>query len=179
MNTANLLTIFRILLVPVFAVFLYRGTPESRFIALCIFFVAGITDAIDGLIARGRDQVSKFGKHVDPIADKILLITAFIMLTLDKSIPAFLTIIVIARDIVIISGFFILCVVLGSLEPKPSKVSKCTTFLQIFTIIYALLLNIRVSPGIFIVWIAVIFTAISGVNYMIYGVKLLNGARKT
>lgn len=177
MNTANLLTIFRILLVPVFAVFLYKGTPESRLIALGIFFIAGITDAIDGLIARKRDQVSKFGKHVDPIADKILLITAFIMLTLDKSIPIFLTIIVIARDIVIISGFLILYVVLGSLEPNPSKMSKCTTFLQIFTIIYALL-NIRVPSVLFVVWITVVFTVISGVNYIIYGVKLLNGARK-
>ena len=177
MNTANLLTIFRILLVPVFAVFLHKGTPETRLMALGIFFIAGITDAIDGLIARKRDQVSKFGKHVDPIADKILLITAFIILTLDKSIPVFLTIIVIARDIVIISGFFILCVVLGSLEPKPSKISKCTTFLQILTVIYALL-NIRVPSVFFIVWTTVVFTVISGINYIIYGVKLLNGARK-
>ena len=177
MNTANFLTIFRMLLVPVFAVFLCRGTPESRLIALIVFFVAGITDAIDGLIARRKDQVSKFGKHIDPIADKMLLITAFILLTLDKSIPVFLTVIVIARDIVIISGFFILCVVLGSLEPKPSKMSKCTTFLQVFTIIYALL-NIRVPSVLFIVWITVVFTVISWINYIIYGVKLLNGARK-
>ncbi len=178
MNTANLLTIFRVLLVPVFAVFLYRGTPESRLIALGIFLVAAITDALDGLIAQRRNQISKFGKKADPIADKILLITAFIMLTLDNSIPRFLTTIVIARDIVIVSGCLILYIVLGSPELKPSKISKCTTFLQIFTIIYALLLNIRVSPGIFIVWITVVFTVISGVNYMIYGVKLLNGARK-
>jgi len=163
--------------VPVFAVFLCRGTPESRLIALIVFFVAGITDAIDGLIARRRDQVSKFGKHIDPIADKILLITAFIILTLDKSIPVFLTVIVIARDIVIVSGFLILCVVLGSLEPKPSKMSKCTTFLQVFTIIYALL-NIRVPSVLFIVWITVVFTVISWINYIIYGVKLLNGDRK-
>ena len=162
---------------PVFAVFLCRGTPESRLIALIVFFVAGITDAIDGLIARRRDQVSKFGKHIDPIADKILLITAFIILTLDKSIPVFLTVIVIARDIVIVSGFLILCVVLGSLEPKPSKMSKCTTFLQVFTIIYALL-NIRVPSVLFIVWITVVFTVISWINYIIYGVKLLNGDRK-
>ncbi|MFH1905551.1 MAG: CDP-diacylglycerol--glycerol-3-phosphate 3-phosphatidyltransferase [bacterium] len=180
MDTANFLTVFRILLVPVFAVFLHKGTPETRLIALGIFFIAGITDAIDGLIARKRDQVSKFGKHVDPIADKILLITAFIMLTLDKSIPAFLTIVVIVRDVVIISGFLILYVALGGLEPKPSKISKCTTFLQIFTIIYTLL-NIRVPSVLFvdpIVWITVVFTVTSGVNYMIYGVKLLNGARK-
>ena len=177
MSTANFLTIFRILLVPVFAVFLYRGTAESRLIALGIFLIASITDAIDGWIARKRDMVSKFGKHVDPIADKILLITAFIMLTLNKSIPAFLTIIVIARDIVIISGFFILCVVLGSLEPKPSKMSKCTTFLQVFTIIYALL-NIKIPSMLFIVWITVGFTVISGINYIIYGVKLLNVNRE-
>ncbi|MCK5594996.1 CDP-alcohol phosphatidyltransferase family protein [bacterium] len=177
MSTANFLTIFRILLVPVFAVFLYMGTPETRLIALSIFLIAGITDAIDGWIARKRNQVSKFGKHVDPIADKILLITAFIMLTLDKSIPVFLTVIVIARDIVIISGFFILCVVLGSLEPKPSKISKCTTFLQIFTIVYALL-NIRVPSMVFIVWTTIGFTAISGINYIIYGAKLLNGNKK-
>ena len=178
MNTANLLTIFRVLLVPVFAAFLYKGTPESRLIALGIFFIAAITDAIDGLIAQRRNQTSKFGKKADPMADKILLITAFIMLTLDKSIPAFLTIIVIARDIVIISGFLILYIVLGDLEPKPSRISKCTTFLQIFTIIYALL-SIRVPSILFIVWITVVFTVISGINYMIYGVKLLNGARKT
>jgi len=144
---------------------------------LGIFLIAGITDAVDGWIARKRDQVSKFGKHVDPIADKILLITAFIMLTMDKSIPAFLTIIVIVRDIVIISGFFILCVALGSLEPKPSKISKCTTFLQVFMIIYALL-NISVPSMFFIVWITVGFTVISGINYIIYGVKLLSGNRK-
>ncbi len=177
MNTANLLTIFRVLLVPIFAVFLYKGTPETRLIALGIFFVAAITDALDGLIAQRRNQISRFGKKADPIADKILLITAFIMLTLDKSIPAFLTIIVIARDIIIISGFLILYVVLGGLEPKPSKISKCTTFLQIFTIIYALL-NIRVPSILFIVWITVIFTVISGINYVICGVKLLNGNRK-
>lgn len=178
MNTANLLTIFRVLLVPVFAVFLHKGTPETRLIALGIFLIAAITDALDGLIAQRRNQISKFGKKADPIADKILLITAFIMLTLDKSIPAFLTIIVIARDIIIVSGFLMLYIVLGkNLEPKPSKVSKCTTFLQIFTIIYALL-SIRVPSILFIVWITVIFTVISGVNYMIYGVKLLNGNRK-
>ena len=177
MNTANLLTIFRVLLVPVFAVFLYKGTPGTRLIALGVFLIAAITDAIDGLIAQRRNQISKFGKKADPIADKILLITAFIMLTLDKSIPAFLTIIVIARDIIIISGFLILYTVLGNLEPKPSRISKCTTFLQIFTIIYALL-SIRVPSILFIVWITVIFTVISGVNYMIYGVKLLNDNRK-
>ena len=178
MNTANLLTIFRVLLVPVFAVFLYEGTPESRLIALGIFLVAAVTDALDGLIAQRKNQVSTFGKRADPIADKILLITAFIMLTLDNSIPAFLTIIVIARDIVIVSGCFILYRVLGNLEFKPSKISKCTTFLQIFTIIYALL-NIRVPSILFIVWTTVVFTVISGVNYIIYGVKLLNGNRKT
>ncbi|MBU0479190.1 CDP-alcohol phosphatidyltransferase family protein [bacterium] len=177
MNTANFLTVFRILLVPVFAIFLHKGTPETRLIALGIFFIAGITDAIDGLIARKRDQVSKFGKHIDPIADKILLITAFIMLMMDGSIPVFLTIVVVARDVIIISGFLILYVVLGGLEPKPSKVSKCTTFLQIFTIIYALL-NIKVPSISFIVWTTMVFTVISGINYTIHGVKLLNGDRK-
>lgn len=162
---------------PVFAIFLHKGTPETRLIALGIFFIAGITDAIDGLIARKRDQVSKFGKHIDPIADKILLITAFIMLMMDGSIPVFLTIVVVARDVIIISGFLILYVVLGGLEPKPSKVSKCTTFLQIFTIIYALL-NIKVPSISFIVWTTMVFTVISGINYTIHGVKLLNGDRK-
>ena len=178
MNTANLLTIFRVLLVPVFAVFLYKGTPESRLIALGIFLVAAITDALDGLVAQRKNQISTFGKRADPIADKILLITAFIMLTLDNSIPRFLTTIVIARDVVIVSGCLILYIVLGSPELKPSKISKCTTFLQIFTIIYALL-SIRVPSILFyIVWITVVFTVISGINYVIYGVKLLNGNRK-
>lgn len=99
MNLANKLTLMRIFLVPVFLIFIVvRQIPYGRSIATAIFIIAAITDKLDGYIARSRNQVTKFGKIMDPLADKLLVSSALIALVEFHVIPAWIAIVIIARE---------------------------------------------------------------------------------
>ena len=101
MNTANKLTMVRVALIPVFLAILYIGFPGSSYAAMAVFIIAGLTDMLDGYIARSRNQVTDFGKFVDPLADKILVVSALLWFVEKGSIPAWAAIIVVIREFIV------------------------------------------------------------------------------
>ena len=105
MNLPNILTIIRIVLVPVFLLLIFSN---SLYVATIVFAVAGLTDLIDGIIARKYGSVTRFGANLDPVADKLLLSSAFIALSIKEFIPLWLAIIVVARDSIMITTIMIL-----------------------------------------------------------------------
>ena len=177
MRLANKLTVLRILLVPVFViciVYYQPGNEKLRIIALCLFALAVLTDFGDGIIARAKGEKTKLGSILDPLADKLLLVSAFISLTqtqLRITLPVWVVIIVISRDIIIILGAAIVQFITGQLEIVPSRLGKLTTFFQMATVI-SILLNFTFSC--FFWYTAVVFTVLSGFDYIRQGNKLLN-----
>lgn len=135
-NVPNILTLFRVLLVPVFASFILDDRLNA---ALVVFMMAGITDALDGFIARAFSQRTEFGASFDPLADKILLVTAFLTLSFKGLIPVWLCALVILRDMVILAVVLYLRNAGRKVEIAPSLVGKLTTLFQIVAIVYALL----------------------------------------
>ncbi len=179
MTLANKITIFRILLIPFFiASLLYygEGLAYLRFVAFAIFAVACLSDAIDGGFARSRDQISELGTILDPIADKLLISSAFISLSIIKSvpdevrIPAGVVLAVITRDIIIVLGILIMQFLKGSVTIKPSALGKITTFFQMMAIL-AILAVFKFNK--FFVYPAVVFTVLSGIDYIWRGSKQL------
>ncbi|MCX5848283.1 MAG: CDP-diacylglycerol--glycerol-3-phosphate 3-phosphatidyltransferase [Deltaproteobacteria bacterium] len=177
MNIPNFITFLRIILVPVIVIFLIQGFYAK---ALIIFVIAGLTDALDGALARLLNKQTELGSFLDPLADKILLSTSFISLAIFGLIPGWLTVIVISRDFIILLGILILSMMSVTYEIKPVFVSKVTTALQIATVFFALLLKtvtydiISYDWIITLSWLTALFTIISGLIYIIKGIKLLN-----
>lgn len=178
MNFANKISTFRILTVPFFIaalMYYYRETREYlRFLALGIFLLGVISDAVDGYIARKSKQQSKAGLVLDPLGDKLLLMSSFICLGLIKEFPLrfplWVTFIVISRDAIILLGALVIYIVKQNIEIHPTKWGKLTTTFQMLSVI-AVLLQCRFS---FIVWwIAVFFTVFSGFDYVMRGFKIL------
>lgn len=174
MNLPNLLTLIRILLIPLFVILIIN---KSFSWALIIFALAGITDGIDGLIARITHQRTELGAYLDPIADKLLLSAGFITLAIIEMLPSWLAVIVIARDIIILLGILMMILTNIPLKIQPSLISKITTFLQISTI----LLVLMAPYGIFLKHLAIIaiygtmfFTVLSGGHYIYIGTRMVN-----
>ena len=141
MNLANKLTIFRIVLVPIMAIIPYlnlqgdfMGLPLMYFLMLLIFIVASITDKLDGYIARSRNQVTTFGKFLDPLADKILVLTAMVLLVELGKIPAWIPVIVLAREF-LVSGYRLVAVEKGGQVIAASIWGKLKTVTQMLAII--------------------------------------------
>ena len=141
LNLANKLTIFRIILVPVMAIIPYLnlqgdflGLPLTYFWMELIFIVASITDKMDGYIARSRNQVTTFGKFLDPLADKILVLTAMVLLVELGKIPAWIPIIVLAREF-LVSGYRLIAVEKGGKVIAASIWGKLKTVTQMIAII--------------------------------------------
>lgn len=137
----NLLSLFRMGLVPLFIISIIDGHP---FRALVIFLIAGITDALDGLIARVFKQQSLLGTYLDPIADKLLLVSAYVTLSIPQlnpgtQIPLWVTVLVIARDVVLVVVALILYLAAGVRSFPPSVLSKINTVLQVVTVVLVLL----------------------------------------
>lgn len=181
MNLANKITIGRILSIPFFVgsiVYYNANNLISRFMPLFIFSVAVISDAVDGFVARQFNQKTELGTMLDPIADKFLIISAMIWLSVSKSlpahmrVPAWLPILVISRDIIIVVGSVVIHFLKGSVEIMPTIWGKITTFLQMSTVI-AVLTGFPLKP---IIWNATgLFTVISGIDYIYKGSRSLNG----
>ena len=145
MNLANKLTIFRMILVPIMVIIPFLGInnevfgiPLSYIIIDIIFIIASITDKLDGYIARSRNQVTTFGKFLDPIADKILVLAAMIMLVEFGKLPAWIPIIVLAREF-IVSGYRLIAVEKGGKVVAASVWGKLKTVTQMIAIILAFL----------------------------------------
>ena len=173
MNLANKISITRIILIPFFiAAIIYSRLG----VALILFMVAVISDAADGFIARTLKQKTELGTILDPIADKLLLMSAYITLSIANlkeliTIPPYVMIVVISRDVIIVLGSIMVYMIKGSLEVSPSIVGKITTFFQMMTIV-SVLIQFNHSP---IVWnIAVTLTIASGIDYVIKGSRLFN-----
>lgn len=174
MNLANKISITRIILIPFFIAAVIYSRME---IALALFIIAVISDGADGLIARALKQKTELGTILDPMADKLLLISAYICLTIVNTIPPhlklppYVLIIVISRDAIIVLGSVIIYLVKGNLKISPSIIGKITTFFQMITIV-AILVRFEYS---YIVWnTAVLLTVASGIDYIIKGSRVLN-----
>ena len=143
MNLANKLTIFRIILVPIMVIIPFfnietkvAGIPLTYLLVDIIFIIASLTDKLDGYIARSKNQVTTFGKFLDPLADKILVLTAMIMLVEMRKLPAWIPVIVLAREF-IVSGYRLIAVEKGGKVIAASKWGKIKTVTQMIAIILA------------------------------------------
>jgi cardiolipin synthase (CMP-forming) len=176
MNIPNLLTLLRIILVPVIVILLIQGSFCK---ALIVFIIAGLSDALDGFLARVLNQQTVLGAYLDPIADKALLVSSFVTLSILHIIPGWLAVIIISRDVIILLGISVLSILSISVKIRPVFVSKITTALQLITVLMAL--ASRFLPDGFagaplktIYWLTAFFTIVSGLTYMAKGVKLIN-----
>jgi len=180
LNLANKLTICRVLFVPIFVIIILRYSPDQdyfRFIALWIFLFAVILDILDGYVARKFHQKTKLGAILDPLVDKILLISAFICLYKigaffdNIQFPIWLVAVVICRDVILVLGAITIRVVKGNIEINPTIWGKMTTFFEVCAVI-GILLQWRFSA---VFWYCVLVLAIgSGIDYIVKGIKEIN-----
>ena len=142
-NIANALTALRLVLIPMFAYLLISGKEPE---ALIVFVVGGVSDMLDGLLARWLRQRTLVGAYLDPVADKLMMATAFVVLAYVRVIPYWLTILVITRDIFILVGVSLYLLLLGDTSTGPTALSKANTAVQVVTIAY--FLAVVAFPGI-------------------------------
>ena len=191
MTTANKITIARILMIPAFVTMaiyygesIQRHEPQEwmRFTAISIFLIAAVSDGLDGYIARRYKQRSSLGVILDPLADKGLLLSAIITLSISNwsesdpeygKFPAWFPVLVITRDAVILVGAIILHFFIGNkMKVKPSWTGKVATVCQMCAIAWVML-QLRFLPLIVVVAVAGLFTLVSGIIYVMQGVRQL------
>ncbi len=182
-NIANGLTAARVLLVPYFAYLLISGKGKA---ALVVFAVCGATDVLDGLLARRLRQRTLVGTLLDPIADKLLMATAFIVLSYVHIVPLRLAVIVISRDIFILVGSLLYLLVLDARDIQATSLSKANTGVQVLTVIYFLAvaafpvetktLGTGTLPSRIVTWVCAVTTVVSGLQYMYIGIRKLSDA---
>lgn len=176
MNLANKLTMIRMILVPVFLIFSLVDTMTGHIIALSIFVIASLTDKLDGYIARKYNQITDFGKFMDPLADKLLVTCALIILVEKNIFPSWIVVVIIAREF-IVSGLRTLAASQGVVIAA-SQWGKLKTVLQMTAIIMALLSLIVSASWLKVlttitIYLAVIATIFSGVDYFVKGKHVL------
>ncbi|HZW37288.1 MAG: CDP-alcohol phosphatidyltransferase family protein [Deltaproteobacteria bacterium] len=184
-NIANALTAIRVVLVPLFAHLLISGRVR---LSLAVFAVCGISDGLDGVLARWLKQRTVVGYYLDPIADKLLMATSFIVLAYVKILPEWLTVLVISRDLFILVGSVLILLLVGSENIRPTALGKLNTVVQILTVLY--FLANRAFPllarnlggemeqtvsGV-VVALCALATVASGVHYMALGFRQLSDA---
>jgi cardiolipin synthase len=185
MTTANKVTILRILFIPAFVVeiayYFKSGDEADRVAGLICFAITAILDGVDGYIARRYHQRSELGAILDPLADKLLLVSGVVLLSLPLgqqylvTIPLWLTATIISRDVVQLIGFFVLQTTVGKVHVQPRLAGKVATVLQMILIVWTLLKwNEKWLPY----WVIAtgIFTAISGLLYVLDGMVQLNAS---
>jgi cardiolipin synthase len=166
-NLPNQLTLFRLLGIPLILICILYG--EHRW-ALLLFIAAAITDAIDGLAARRLNQRTQLGAYLDPIADKLLLSSSFFVLALVQSIPWWVTILVLSRDVIIVATTLVVALATHIRDFAPSTLGKLNTAVQVATVLAVVVRNAypgpsleRLSTGL--IWLTGAFTVLSGVHY--------------
>ena len=171
MNTANKLTMARVIMIPLFLIILYIGFPGSNYVALGIFVLASITDFIDGQVARRCGQVTDFGKFMDPLADKVLVLSVMIWFTQTGVMPAWAVIIVVARELAV-TGMRLLAATDGRViaAGKSGKVKTASTMVCLIIMFFPV--------GEIVNWICtgiiVITTVYSGGEYLIKNKSLFS-----
>lgn len=191
MTTANKITVIRILMIPVFVTLaiyygesIQEGSPQDwmRFTAIAVFLLAALSDGLDGYVARRYNQRSSLGVILDPIADKGLLLSGIITLSISNwsqvdphygKFPAWFPVLVITRDLVIVIGSLLLHVLNGTVRVRPSWTGKVATVLQMAAIAWVML-QMRIPPLIYIVVAAGFFTLVSGIIYFRNGLRQLS-----
>jgi len=178
-NLANRISIARIILVPFFIAAIVYSRMD---IALIFFILAIISDGIDGFIARTFKQKTQLGTILDPMADKLLLVSAYICLSIINHIPPhlklppYVPIIIISRDAMLVLGSITVYVIKGDLKIMPSVLGKITTFFQMITIV-SILIKFEYS---YVLWnLAALLTILSGIDYIIKGSRLLSENHST
>ncbi|HHT17902.1 MAG TPA: CDP-diacylglycerol--glycerol-3-phosphate 3-phosphatidyltransferase [Papillibacter sp.] len=164
MNTANKLTMLRLLMIPVFLIVLYLGFEGSTYVALGIFILASITDFADGHIARSRGMITDFGKFMDPLADKVLVMAALLWFTERGLIPAWATLIVLVREFAV-TALRLLAVDSGRVIAAGLS-GKIKTVLTILGIA-VLFLPVGETVVMVCVWMIVLITVFSGAEYFV------------
>lgn len=169
MNLANKITLIRVLMIPLFMIILFFDSKVNNYLATLIFVIASATDGLDGYIARSRNQVTTFGKFVDPLADKLLVSTALISLIQLGKVPAWIVVIVIAREFTI-TGFRIIAASEG-ITIAASPLGKIKTITQLIAITVLLIDDFPFSLvnfpfDIIMLYISLIFTVLSGIDYI-------------
>jgi cardiolipin synthase (CMP-forming) len=168
---ANQLTILRMIFVPCFVLLLIYGHIGA---ATLVFALAGVTDALDGLLARKLDQRTSLGSYLDPMADKILLTAAFVTLAIKavpivEHIPVWLTVLTISRDVIIALSALIIHLRTGHSDFPPSLLGKCTTTVQLITVAACMVANFITAGFLLIfhaaVYASLILTVASGLHY--------------
>jgi CDP-diacylglycerol--glycerol-3-phosphate 3-phosphatidyltransferase len=190
MTTANKITIARIALIPLFVLMaiyygesVQRGAPLEwqRYLAIVIFLVAAASDGVDGYVARRYNQRSALGVILDPIADKGLLLSGIITLSITNwseidpdygKFPLWFPVLVITRDVVILVGTAVLHLLIGKVRVRPSWTGKVATVLQMAAIAWVML-QLKIPPLFYIVVAAGLFTFVSGLIYVMEGVRQL------
>jgi len=167
LNIPNLLTLARIILTPFIV---YAILKDEALLALLLMVTAGVTDMLDGAIARYFNQRSTVGAYMDPLADKLMLIGTIVALFIIDRTPLFLFLAVVFRDVIIIVGAIAYELVTRRLKMEPSMASKATTFFQIVYVVSVLLHGIWPLPEMLmqaILWLTFALTCLSGVQYML------------
>jgi len=175
LNVPNLLTLFRILLVPVFVNLILYDYPGY---ALGVFLAAGVTDALDGLIARLANQRTTLGQYLDPLADKLLLVSAFVVLSVRDGIPVWATIIVVSRDVILSLGALIVHLLREQVDVMPTWLGKITTVSQLVYVVGVMagLVIPRTSILLYpLLVIMLFFTFVSGFHYIFRGIRMMSG----
>jgi len=178
-TVANQLTLLRMALIPAFVIMVVYGRTGW---ALVTFVVAGLTDGLDGLIARRAGQQTSLGAWLDPMADKLLLVTTFVVLTvpgtdLVNRFPFWLTILVITRDVVIVTTVAIVTAVMGVRTFKPSLYGKAATAVYVVTCVVMLWFNFLGRPSILVavgIWTSLGITLVSGFHYVAHAARIIN-----
>ncbi len=176
MTIPNFLTILRALLTPVLVILLLEERLSE---ALFVFIIAGVTDGLDGLIARLYKQKSKLGAFLDPLADKLLLVTTYVLLAFQNLIPKWLAVIVLSRDVLIVLGVFVLFMQDLPFEIKPTLASKLTTCTQIVTAIVTMASALWTPHPLLkhiLFYLTGTVTIVSWGQYMVRGVRIMQKA---
>ena len=174
MNIPNSLTILRILLIPCYiGLLIYSRFTE----ALIVLIVAGLTDALDGAVARVKNQHTRLGAVLDPLADKLLLTSGFITLSMIHLIPSWVTILVVSRDVILLMGTAVAHFADYRLDLTPTFLGKGTTFLQLSYVVLVIFLSSRhidLSVMLPLLFGMVSFTLLSGLHYLYRGFRHTN-----
>jgi cardiolipin synthase len=171
MNLPNSLTVLRILLIPFLVGFLMYGFHGW---ALVTLLVAGVTDILDGVIARLANQRTKLGAYLDPLADKLLLTTAFATLSILHLVPGWVAIVIVSRDLIIVAGTLLLHMTQTPIEVAPSVLGKGTTLAQLTYLVLALgLIYLQKDLGqlILLRHTMLVLTVASGLHYIYRGIR--------
>ncbi|MBI3324404.1 MAG: CDP-alcohol phosphatidyltransferase family protein [Candidatus Omnitrophica bacterium] len=180
MSLANRISVFRILLAPCIVASLVYYSPSRdglRSFTLALFIIGIFSDAIDGFVARSKNQHSELGAVLDPIADKLLILSSLISLSIIKGlpswmrIPAWFNLIVISRDAILLVGVTVIFLIKGTMSIKPSFVGKCAIVAQM-CIVPAVLLKLPIKPNLLA--IAAALTVLSGIGYLRAGLRVLS-----